>query len=779
MKRIQARSLAPIVLSTLSLNVGCGLDPAPSPDPKAVDAAGDQQGPNGEASSQNAEDKASQKSQAQEPDFEPEPEPEQPLPEPAEDLPEPEEGHFKAVADCSAYRASAISGFKRAMQARLDAKLKHFEYQKSIPVEDCWPEKEDDVDESESSPGSTQGDGEAKDASTTNNQVSGVDEADFVKNDRSYIYVLADGAFQIVDAWPAKEAHVVTTYPIEGTPKKMFVHNHRAFIYSSGRKIGSHDPVFNQARRKEECTYGYDCDFVGDGRTSLITELDISDLENPKLIRKTKIPGSFLGARRIGDRVYTVFVHPAFDIDVPGLRAIPEDLAKHFNHCGEDIPFTIEQIRKMFADISKKNHDILDNYPIEKLIPKLEDKVLDPKTKKMTNTEPATGDCEGIMVSQTTDSTNLISVLGTNLETPTPYNQVRLFSRPGAIYASGAHLYLASRHYASQMEDSWWFPKDPGLRDATSLHRFDLYHRQKKIRYVGSGRVKGRILNQFALSHKDGFIRVATTTGRLPDLKTHNTLSILGPEGGELKSVGVIDNIAPTEDIRSVRFRGDRGYMVTFKKTDPLFVFDLSDPRNPSTEGELKIPGFSTYMHPMDKDHLLTIGYDAIEKGSFAYFTGIQLQIMDVSNPNNPKLIHKDIIGTRGSTSAAATNHLAFNYYKRRNMLALPMVVCEPAAGSEDDEDGIFDAEMTFNGLLVYDVTAKLGFKRKGGLALKLGPDASRPGTCRNWWTRSRSPVKRSVFMEDFVYAISDNAVRVASTKSLDKLVKHVDLDGI
>ena len=93
--------------------------------------------------------------------------------------------------------------------------------------------------------------------------------------------------------------------------------------------------------------------------------------------------------------------------------------------------------------------------------------------------------------------------------------------------------------------------------------------------------------------------------------------------------------------------------MVTFKKTDPLFAFDLSNPYNPQTLGELHIPGFSTYMHFMDEDHLLTIGFDAEDQGSFAYFQGVMLQIFDVSDPGAMTLEHREIIGTRGTTSDA------------------------------------------------------------------------------------------------------------------------------
>ena len=124
---------------------------------------------------------------------------------------------------------------------------------------------------------------------------------------------------------------------------------------------------------------------------------------------------------------------------------------------------------------------------------------------------------------------------------------------------------------------------------------------------------------------------------------------------------------------------------------------------------ELKIPGFSTYMHMMDDEHLLTIGYDADDQGSFAWFTGVMLQIFDVSDPKNPRLTHKDVIGTRGSSSEALTNHLAFNYFAPKDLLALPMTICEGSSGG-----GSYGTTMTFSGLMVFDVTAASGFSLRG-----------------------------------------------------------------
>lgn len=173
---------------------------------------------------------------------------------------------------------------------------------------------------------------------------------------------------------------------------------------------------------------------------------------------------------------------------------------------------------------------------------------------------------------------------------------------------------------------------------------------------------------------------------------------------------GMVDHLAPGEDIRSARFYGDVGFVVTFKKTDPLYTIDFSEPEAPRVRGELKIPGFSTYMHMIDEGHVMSIGYDADDQGDFAWFQGILLQIFDVTDLDAPTLTHKEVIGTRGSASDAATNHLAFNYFTQRGLLGIPMVICEGGSG------GDFGDTMTFSGLLVYKVDPGAGFTSVGGV---------------------------------------------------------------
>jgi hypothetical protein len=280
--------------------------------------------------------------------------------------------------------------------------------------------------------------------------------------------------------------------------------------------------------------------------------------------------------------------------------------------------------------------------------------------------------------------------------------------------------------------------------------------------------VKGRVLNQFAMDEHAGHLRIATTTGHLPSSDVHNTLSVLKPDGSALQTVGVLDKLAPKEDIRSVRFDGERGFMVTFKKTDPLYVFDLAEPTQPRVLGELKIPGFSTYMHLMDRQHLLTIGYDASDQGSFAWFTGVLLQVFDITDPTTPTLAHKEVIGTRGSSSEALTNHLAFTFFPPKDLLALPMTICDGGTGS-----GMYGTTMSFSGLMVYKVTTQAGFNLVG----KVPHPITTGATCSNWWTNASSVVKRSIIMDDYVFSVTDSLVKVNDLRDLTVDVATVPVD--
>ena len=595
----------------------------------------------------------------------------------------------------------------------------------------------------------------ASQVSKTNNQVAGVDEADFIKNDNKYIYVVANKTLRIFKAWPANQTKELSKITVDGEPKKLFVANDRALIYSSIKEISSSSSKTGapSTYQKRECTYGYNCSFTGDGYPSLITIYDISDRTAPKKVRSVKLSGSFVNARRVGEAVYTVLSTPGATFK--GLRY------NHDGHkCGTKVPTA--NIFKAFEALREYNQALILTTPSKAWMPTIEDTLY--VNGKGTTRKLET--CDGFFKSSIADGNQFTTVLGLHITTAAKPSAATIISRPGAVYASGKALYISVPR--QKTTGYGWYRSMNSVDEASTVHKFKLRTKVGDVFYAASGVVKGKVLNQFSMDEHNDYLRIATTSGRVPSPKVHSTLTVLRHTGASLKRAGQIDKLAPKEDIRSVRFAGERGYVVTFKKTDPLFVFDLSDPNNPRTMAELKIPGYSTYMHMMDKRHLLTIGYDANDQGSFAWFTGVRFQIFDVSVITNPRLVHKMVIGTRGSSSAALNNHLAFNYFAPKNLLAVPMTVCESTSGS----GGSYGKTMSFSGLMVFDTTAANGFKLRGKVAHPAGQGIG----CSNWWTNAKSQVERSVIMDDYVFSVSRELMKVNHLNKLDSDIKALPL---
>ena len=554
---------------------------------------------------------------------------------------------------------------------------------------------------------------QAKTASGTNNQVASVDEADIVKTDGRYVYLASNGALRIVEAMNPR---MVSVTNLPGTTvRELFVSGDRAVLYTSN---GAAHP---------RCTYGYDCAFGGDGSTTPIVVLDVANRAEPKVVRRLELSGSLMAARRIGDAVHTVVADG--DSQAPPFEAWPTGM----DACGNSETSVRERFAKLKADNERKIRAHTSIFP----------------TLREQGRE--TRLCNGLLRTPLHDGKAFTSVVSFDLaDDHSVPSSATLQSRPGVVFASADALYLSVVH-RKQTAAGRWYSFYASVDEVSEIHKFSIGGSGKATRYVGSGLVPGHVLNQFAMDEWHGYLRVATTRGRVPDPKVSSSISILATaEGGNLVRVGAIDKIAPGEDIRAVRFDDDRGYVVTFKKTDPLFVLDLASPSSPALLGELKIPGFSTYLHRLDPDHLLSIGFDANDHGDFAYFDGVLLQLFDVKEPMRPKLVHKEKIGTRGSSSQAATDHLAFNYLADEGLLAIPMTICEGGG------DGQFGATLAFSGLLVYDVDNEKGFTRLGGV-----DHGTKGVSCSTWWSHASSAVKRSVFLDDLVYSIADDRVKV------------------
>lgn len=601
--------------------------------------------------------------------------------------------------------------------------------------------------------GNINGEG-ASEYSTSNNQIAGVDEADFVKNDAEFVYTIRSGGdsaretratddasrstssneLVIFDVWPPEEAHEVARLALEGSGKKLHLEGDRLLVYTSLPRAradsgSGYDYGYSSSG---ECSYGYDCVPSGDGQATLITVYDVSDRAEPVVLRRLELSGSYINSRRIGETVYTV-LHDA----IPTVPGVQTELQQSFT--------SAEAAIARVDELMQENAVVLDEAPAAALLPGID-----------TGDEEGVG-CGTIYEAPGGSAEGFLSVVSLRLDDASELGRTTVIGQPGFTYASADSLYVAVPRF-----DYGDYYASADQRDRTLIHKFELDGLD--TRYTASGSVEGRVLNQFALDEHDRYLRVASTSGHLPSPDVHSQLSVLEQRDTQLVLVGEVDDIAPSEDIRSARFVGDRGYIVTFKKTDPLYVFDLATPTAPRIAGELKIPGFSTYLHPIDDGHLLSIGYDADDQGDFAWFQGIQLQVFDVSDMTTPRLLHKEVIGTRGSSSEALTEHLAFTYFGSKGWLALPITICENGGG------GSYGDDMTFSGLYLYGVSLENGFERLGGVDYPpSGGYGEYSGACSNWWTNASSEVRRSIIMDDYVVSLSDRQLKISAAHELGK----------
>jgi hypothetical protein len=580
--------------------------------------------------------------------------------------------------------------------------------------------------------------------STTNNQVASVDEADFVKNDASTVFVLAADGLHVIDAWPAPEAHEVAKLTLPGEPRRLFLEQNRLVVYTRMQAsdvggVGSSNPS------DQGCTYGYNCRFQSEGGHTMALVFDVSNPSQPSELVRYELSGGYVASRRVGSMVYTV-VHDSGATQVPGVELTLQ-------------ASSYAELEAAYRRELAANDAAVDNLSDEYFLPWV--RTTTPDGKQVT----ATSGSNQALVSSAARGGSFVSLTAFDMTQLLPPTRTLVATNAGYVYASATALYLAVDR-APEPDPQWGGYYGYQAQD-TVVHKFALDG--VTTRYRGSALLPGHILNQFAMDEQNGVLRVASSSGWVPDPSVTSSVSTFAEKPGGLVRLGYIGGIAPDEDIRAVRFDGDRAFVVTFKKTDPLFVFDLSDPAAPKQLGELKIPGFSTYMQRLDANHLLAIGFTADDMGDFAFFNGIQIQIFDITNLSNPTLLFKNVIGTRGSASEALTNHLAFNYFAPKKLLAIPMTICEGGG------NGVYGDQLTFAGLMAFDISLETGITEHGRLPF-LDPSQTGAGTCGTWWADSKSLVKRSIFMDDWVYGISDAELRVAGLGSMSSPAKTLSL---
>jgi uncharacterized secreted protein with C-terminal beta-propeller domain len=582
--------------------------------------------------------------------------------------------------------------------------------------------------------------------STTNTQVASVDEADYVKNDNNTAFVLSSDGLHVIDAWPAAQMHEVAYVTVPGEPRRLFLYNNRLVVFTR-MQSSTHTGAGSSNPSDQGCTYGYNCRFSSEGGHTLVLVYDVTNPATPQELARYEMSGGYVASRRIGSVVYTV-VHDSGAPQIPGLDyTLPAA--------------SYESMQTLYAQRVASNEAKIDGTREDYFLPWLE------STKPGAKPVPVTS-CTKAYASIGAQGRSFVSVNAFDLTTLGDASRTVIASNAGYVYASPTALYMAvDRQPELDYTTRYGYGYASPALD-TAVHKFKLSGTTTS--YAGSVVLPGHILNQFAMDEDSGVLRVASTKGYVPDPSTVSYITTFGETAGQLGQLGQVGGIGPDEDIRSVRFDGDRGYVVTFKKTDPLFVFDLTDATKPAMLGELKIPGFSTYMQRLDATHLLAIGFTADDHESFAFFNGIQIQIFDVTDLANPKLAWKKVIGTRGSSSEALTNHLAFNYFAPKKMLAIPMTICEGGG------DGVFGQNLTFAGLMAFDISIETGIAEHGRLPFMDPVTGTATDSCDKWWTDTKSLVKRSIFMDDFVYGLSDAEMRAAGLSSMSTVLATVPL---
>lgn len=555
------------------------------------------------------------------------------------------------------------------------------------------------------------------DFSATNLQVAGVDEGDLVKTDGLYIYQVNQDRINIIKAQPAENLALAAAIRFNDrgfTPSELYVDGDRLIVVGNYTNPEPY-PLSNYKNEQIQSRI-YPPIYPIQLTRAII--YDITDRSRPLEVRQVELEGNYLSSRKVGSSFYLLS-------------------SKYINF------YYIQQQPiepPMWRDTAQGEGYVAEKYEDIRYFP----------------------DCI---------NPNYLMVAAVNLDQPGRAAEVSTYLGSGQeVYASTENLYVAvqKQDYGIQPLVGEMVPYRPA-DSATTVYKFELV--PGGVRYFGSGQVPGRILNQFSMDEHEGYFRIATTRGeawRTDQYTSSNNVYILD---NKLQLAGRLENIAPGESIYSTRFMGDRAYMVTFKKVDPFFVLDLSNPASPQILGKLKIPGYSDYLHPYDENHIIGFGKDTVELKTWgdesqAYYLGMKVAIFDVSDVANPVEMSKVLIGDRGTDSELLHNHKALLFSASRNLLAFPVTVMEvqsskAAPGTQPFPDyGSF----SFQGLYVYNIDLVNGLQLRGRITHLSPQDYQAAGDS---WYRSGRNIERAVYIGDTLYTLSADLVQAHDLGSL------------
>lgn len=450
--------------------------------------------------------------------------------------------------------------------------------------------------------------------SSTNVAEAGVDEPDLIKTDGKVIVAVARGRVHLISADRGRMTKLATLPDTD--VRNVFLSGTRVLVFS-----GPQPDVVAPGPRSA-------------AQRNLLTTYDITTLRTPKRVATLAVDGEVVDARLVGTqvRVATAF---SPDLDIP---------SPYYGREGGIAERSKQQLRDAVAESTVD--DWLPAYT-------LTDGAGAPVSSGLLV------DCSNLSTPEKFSGIDTVAVSAFDL---TSALQDR---RTVGVVAGGQQLYATNT--AAYVTTTEWSRDD--ATTTTSLHKFSTAP-SGATTYRGSGEVPGSLLNQYAMSEFDGILRVATTVsgsrGWLNSrMVNEGVVTTLREEDGALKQLGQVDGLGrkDNESIRAVRFIGEQGYVVTFRETDPLYVLDLRDPAAPTITGELKIPGYSGYLHPIATDLLLGVGQSGQGK--------IQFSLFDISDPVSPRRIDTQSYGW--GNAAAEFDPKAFLSWAPRDLVLAPV----------------------------------------------------------------------------------------------------------
>lgn len=589
----------------------------------------------------------------------------------------------------------------------------HGKYQDSMPVwntvqsmdgaESKGSTESASVDESRSAGGSD-------DYSTTNVQVQGVDEADVVKTDGEYIYQVNSNRIVVIkayntvtaDAYFSPKMKIMSTLNFSDdnfTPQELYIDGD--YMVAIGMCYEQR-PYTHQIKSEEKMSI---LPYYPGKSTAKAIVFDIKNRADIKKLREVDVEGRYISSRKIDNVLYLI---------------TNKDSGVYY----ENDKLKIQTPTYRDTAVSKDYTEI--GYPDIRYFPDSE-------------------------------ATNFLNIAAFDITGNEKANIQTYLGAGQNIYASAENLYVAVTNYNyGMLRNGLALDIAPRVNDiTTTVYKFSL--NGEKVTYLSKGDVPGTILNQYSMDENGGYFRIATTTGQVWGTGENISKNNVYVLGDAMNIVGSIEDMAPGEQIYSVRFMGDRGYVVTFKTVDPLFVIDLKEPSNPKILGSLKIPGYSDYLHPYDENHIIGFGKDTVAIKDNAYYMGMKIALFDVTDVENPIQKFFETIGERGTDSELLRNPKALLFSKSKNLLAFPVTVMEVQNKSQNIDFPDY-GEFTFQGAYVYNIDTENGFVLKGRITHMSEEEYKKAGS---YYYNPEKYVERILYISDTLYTLSPGMVKV------------------